>query len=306
MAVGSASAPTAARIAARGGRVARPVRARLREQPLHHRVEPRVLLRMPCVREVGGRGGEVGVDEGRSRVLEEREPAAEHLVEHHPERVEISPTIERSSLDLLGRHVRERPHEHARIGLDGGSVDALRDAEVDDLGRRVGARRALGEEDIARLDVAVDHPERVGRREPAADLGSDVGRSARRERLVAPQPLLERLAGEQLHAQEGVGPVLAGLVDRDDVRVAYLRGLARLREEAVLPVRIEEQLERDLAAFGEIARAVDDRHAAAAELALELIAAGEHAAMARPVTTRARFELGVAHVEVRDRRPVVP
>ena len=62
--------------------------------------------------------------------------------------------------------------------------EALDEAEVDDL-RDVGLAAALAQDDVRRLDVAVDEAERVRLGERAADLPQDVDHAARRLRPVA-------------------------------------------------------------------------------------------------------------------------
>ena len=70
-------------------------------------------------------------------------------------------------------------------------------------------------------------------------------------------------------------PRLAGVEDRQDVRVLQPRGELDLAEEALRPERQGklgvEDLERDPAVVLEVAREPDRGHAAAAELALERI-----------------------------------
>jgi hypothetical protein len=86
--------------------------------------------------------------------------ADEHLVGQDAHGVEVGPVIQVGvGRRLLRRHVRGRPHHEAGRGDRGaarGVVQRLRDPEVGHLG--VGA----DEQDVLRLDVAVDDAQAVG------------------------------------------------------------------------------------------------------------------------------------------------
>ncbi|MCO5165313.1 MAG: hypothetical protein M9894_02960 [Planctomycetes bacterium] len=114
----------------------------------------------------------------------------------------------------------------------------------------------------------------VGEGQRAGEQGAQPGGLARVQRAVAPEPALERLARNEVHDQVGRPALLADAVDADDVRVLEARGGARLDGEALQLLRVragaEGDLDRDLAAEPPVEGAVDDAHAAARELALEL------------------------------------
>ena len=90
-------------------------------------------------------------------------------------------------------------------------------AEVEDLDA---ARSRRLQPDVGRLDVAVDQAALVGRRQA---LGRSPGRCAAPPASgslpLALEAVVERLAFEELHGQEGDAAVLADLVDGDDVVV---------------------------------------------------------------------------------------
>jgi hypothetical protein len=130
--------------------------------------------------------------------------------------------------DLLGGHVADRAHDDAGSRLDrggrrrhlrrrgsGGGLE-LRQAEVEDLHAAV-----VRDEEVLGLQVAVDDPLLVGRREPLRDLARVVDRLPRRER-AAGKLLSKRLALEQLLDDVRRAVVGAGVVDREDVRVVEL------------------------------------------------------------------------------------
>ena len=91
------------------------------------------------------------------------------------------------------------------------------------------------------------------------------------------QELLEVAAGDVAHRDVELALVLAGVVDRDDVRMVERGGELRLAQEALseAPVLGQlrcEQLEGDLAVERKVVGPVDDAHPAAAEQRLDPVA----------------------------------
>ena len=94
----------------------------------------------------------------------------------------------------------------------------LRDAEVEDArpllalvgGDLAGRELALLDEEVRRLDVAVDDPRLVRGVEPLERVVDDRGDLGERQVLLAAQPLVEPLAREQLEGDpQAAVPVLA-------------------------------------------------------------------------------------------------
>ena len=110
----------------------------------------------------------------------------------------------RSPRACSGRHVVRRPEHRARLGaarqalLSGGGLD-LRDAEVEHLGDLVVVVRRSDEEDVLRLQVAMDDTRVVRALQRAAHVADDPRRLAERKRSEPLDALVERLADEQLH-----------------------------------------------------------------------------------------------------------
>ena len=75
------------------------------------------------------------------------------LVQDHPERVDVRARVHLLAFDLLGRHVRGSADHAAGRRQTVLVVDELGDAEVEDLGFA-----AIGDEDVVRLQVAVNNP----------------------------------------------------------------------------------------------------------------------------------------------------
>ena len=202
-------------------------------------------------------------------------PARQALVGHAAERPEIGPMIDAPlALDLLGRHVRRRaedgalPREARRllVGLD--RRVELREPEIEDLGDLL-AVLALAEVDVLGLEIAVNDPDRVGLHEALGDLPDDANGRLRIDEAHARHPVVERLALEQLHGDEGP-PVFEAtrVVHLDDVGALHTRGRARLANEALdddgrVRQLGREHLDGDALADVDVLRLVHRGHAAA-------------------------------------------
>ena len=112
-------------------------------------------------------------------VAAERPLAGEQLVEDDAEAVDVAAGVDRVRLaaGLLGRHVGRRA-EHLAVGRHRRVVGvALGQAEVHEVRLAVGV-----EQDVRRLDVAVDDAERVRAAERVGDLGDEARGGVRLER----------------------------------------------------------------------------------------------------------------------------
>ena len=157
--------------------------------------------------------GERGVGVG---LAEERHPAGEALVQHEAERVEVGATVEAAAADLLGRQVLGRAHHDVVAGeVVVAGLETLGDAEVGEQHPAVG-----GDQDVARLDVAVHEPGAVRGVERGGDARADVDRELGAEPLLRVEQLAQALAVDELHHDGLAALVLEHVVDGDDVRVA--------------------------------------------------------------------------------------
>ena len=110
---------------------------------------------------------EIGAEEGR--------PARERLEQRRAQRVQVGGGADRRAADLLGRHVRERAQEAARLRL--AEVGEVRAAEVAEL------RVAGGvEEDVRGLHVAVNDAALVRRAQRRQQIQRQPARRGRRQR----------------------------------------------------------------------------------------------------------------------------
>ena len=110
-------------------------------------------------------------------------------------------------------------------------------------------------------------------------LAGDADRVGHAQPLLAAEPLAQRLAPDVRHGVPELAVGLARVVDRADVRVLQAGGRRDLAAEALGVDRerdvAAEQLEGDRTVVPEVEREVHRGHAAAAQLALELVASAE-------------------------------
>src|SRR5262249_14449173 len=114
-------------------------------------------------------------------------------------------------------------------GPRGRAVVALRDPEIEELH----ALSLRDEKDVRRLEIAMDDPRLVRRRERVAYVRRDPHRFVGRDALLAHEPLAERLADEQLHHEEQLVAVVADVEHLDDRRMPEPRRTPRLDHESL-------------------------------------------------------------------------
>ena len=126
----------------------------------------------------------------------------------------------------FGRGVRRHGHAGRRLGDVLAFGDELGQAEVENL-----HLPRLGDEDVRRLDVAMDDALRVRGAERFGDLHRQVEHGV--ELQLRRDALAKRLPLEQLHHDEGLAVVLFDVVNRADVRMVQCGGRARLAAEPI-------------------------------------------------------------------------
>jgi hypothetical protein len=209
----------------------------------------------------------------------ERVTAGQELPQDDADRPDVGAVVDLVDAPLLRGHVRHGAREagqgrpgpqHAGVVGTAGPVSAgeqLGDAEVEDLDAP-----ARGHEDVVRLQIAVDDVERVRVHQRGHHRDDDLDRAPRRHRAGG-EEAGQRLAVEQLQHHVRRALELVDLVDDDDVLVRAARRGPRLDQKAGRELRRVgvEHLERHLAAELEVARNHHPGHAAAAELADDLV-----------------------------------
>jgi hypothetical protein len=201
----------------------------------------------------------------RRRGAAHRIDPAERLVQDERERVQVGLLADLLALALLGGHVGERA-EHVAGARQRILADEARTAEVRQLGGFRAVLRAVRDEHVLRLDVAVDDAARVRVGERAGECDSD------REQLLVAQVAGGDQGGEGAPLDQ-LGDQVAGvlhdarLIQRDDPRVRQARRRERLPARA-LAVAVGAEgnpLERNLAVQYLVVRAPDDAEPARAE-----------------------------------------
>ena len=249
----------------------------LLEQLVEDELEGVRQIRIDPYRRGRDRGQDL-VEHDAGRRPPERLVPGRHLVQHDAEREEIRAGVELLAPHLLGRHVGHRADRPPRAGqlmgrLYGGHsglelrllLRQLREPEIQDL--RVATR---SDEDVRRLDVAMDDPRTVRRVEGVGDLDRQAPDSLERHRLPA-DLVLEGLPFQELHDEERAPVRLAEIVDRTNVRVVERRGRTRLTLEPLerfltAGELLGQELERDNPPEALVLGLVDEAHAAAPEL----------------------------------------
>ncbi len=244
----------------------------------------------------------VGPDVGR--------PPGEGLVEHHAERPDVGAEIDAlAPLGLLRGHVVGRAEHAARARQRRviGPVQRHRlgDTEIDDL-EDDPAVLELGEEQVGRLDVAVEDAGLVRPDEPEAGLPDEAHAELGRELAAALQELLEVLPLEELHGHvdEARRRVGAGVEDVDDVGRLEGAGEPRLPLEALDHLVVAghlgtDDLEGHVPARSHVSDLVDGAHAALAEHGEDLVPTVNRAADAEHVRDGT---VGACATATRDRR----
>ena len=206
----------------------------------------------------------------------ERRIADEHLVQHASERINICARVERPFPHrLLGAHVSRRAEAHPGFGHPraAGGARGERDPEVGD--KCVPAVQ----QDILRLDVAVDHAVIVRVLQGAGHFGGDADRVRDRQLPLAGQPVAQRFAVHKGHHVEHGAVHLAGIVQREDVRMLQIGRRADLGEESGAADHRRElrfqHFDRDLAVVLQVVGEIHRGHSAGAEFALDAVAVSE-------------------------------
>ena len=178
------------------------------------------------------------------RVALKRSPSRHQLVEHGTEAEDIGAVIDVGGAHLFRRHIAHSTQHESRFGAAGhrrhhrrssvGPPDTNRfgQAEVEDLCAAV-----VRDEDVLRLQVAMDDAFVMRRRKAACDLDGDVDGTSRGRRSLG-QFLSKRFALKQFRHDEVETALFTDVVHGQDVRMAQRGDGARFLFEPAQPVGI--------------------------------------------------------------------
>ena len=173
----------------------------------------------------------------------------------------------------LGRDVPGRPARAAGPG-EAGALEVDGDAEVAEVEVwSVGTGRA--QEQVGRLDVAVDDPGPVDGDEGVEELAQELGGEARRQRSVVADEGRDRPAVDDRHREQDA-VVLTGPAERgEDVRVGDAHGLLAHEAQQRHGVGLAQHLGGDDPVLAGVPDPPDRPHAPLADEVDELVAARE-------------------------------
>ena len=222
----------------------------------------------------------------RARIVERR-TSSQHPVQDDAQGVEVGPRGDRVdlALGLLGCNDQRGPHQDAPLG-EGDALflpfQQLREAEVQNLEDQ---RITLDDEDILRLQIAVDDVHFMCGRERATDLfqvWKDVGREHAALPLEDGVHHLQQLTPLQ-HLHHVVYPALPGpaqIVDVDDVGVVDADGDPGFIDEPISAlgiVHLVQDLDGDLPLDLRVRRQVHGPHPPLAQQAKDNVVTDPHA-----------------------------
>ncbi len=221
-----------------------------------------------------------------------REIAGERVVEREAKGVDVGARVAAPAGQHLGGGVGERTGERAAPG------DAELTVELG--GAEVGQPRpAVGiEQDVLRLDVAMEDAAPVGRGQGGGHVAAEAHHRVTVEAALLGDPHLQVGTAHVFHDDEAPRPLLEEVEHRDDVRVREAADRLHLAPHPLARHlrrggRRHQQLERDLRVELAVAGEVHDRVTAPPDLAHDLVSAPEDRAR-REVARNVRCRHGAA------------
>ena len=156
----------------------------------------------------------------------DRERPGDEMEQQDAGAVDVAARRSGLAVEDLRRQVQRRASEAAAGGFVG--LHVVAGTEVHQHGAPAG-----GPHHVLGLDVAVDEPGAVHRRQGPGDVDAEQHRLARIERSLLRHQLLERAALQQLHRNADVAADAVGAEDPDDIRMAELGEQPRIVQRPV-------------------------------------------------------------------------
>ena len=201
-------------------------------------------------------------ENGGKRIALERQGPGEHFIKHHGQRPQIGFYARGFAEGLLGRHVSGRSQRGAGDSQIGRALH-FGQTEIDNAGRSL-----VAEQNIGRLDIAVNDSARVRRAQPGGNFHRDPERFRDRHR-PAGHSVAQRSAGMPRHNDKGLAPILLDAEYGADI------GMVQRRRSHCLPQEtfavdgtqrsIADKLQRHGAAQDLIRRGENDTHTAGSQ-----------------------------------------
>ncbi len=266
----------------RGRRHGELVQQRLQASLEHHRraeTALRILLQktMNNLLQLGGDvGGELPqrrrrfepllVEHLRKRSGDVQRAAGQKHVQHAAKAIEIAAGIDRPTLGLLGGHEFRRS-QHAAHPRETRVAEQVRDAEVGKL-----QHPFLGQQQVARLDVAMDHAAVVGVPQRPSNGDAELGHLAPGKDATPAKLFFQAASGHEFHGIEDLLLIFAKTENLYDVGMIQLSqrldlGLETVAEVGLLGHLGGQQFDRSRLARRVIDPHVDRAHTATADSA---------------------------------------
>ena len=208
--------------------------------------------------------------------------ARQQLVEHATQAVEVAPSID---VDLTGDLLRTHVGRSAQQGtvlrerVAARRSERFADAEVGHHGH------AVVDHDVLRFDVSMDDALPVRVIERASHRTRDLQRILHRDSALAGHSHAQRRSLDVRHDEVEVPIVLAGVVERQDMRVTQSRGKLDLTQKALLTDARRQlgtqDLDRHRTVVLEIPAQKHAGHAPTADLTLDRVAVGKRGGVFR-------------------------
>ncbi len=162
----------------------------------------------------------------------ERRLSAQHLVQHAAETVDVASAVDIGAVHaLLRAHVQRRPERDPRGGEPGVAREERGPGNPEVRHHRIAARQ----QDVARLDVPMDHALVMGVRQRFAHVAGDAHGLVDFEMSLAIEPVPQRLAVDERHHVVELPVGGAGVVHRHDVGMGEAGRDLDLAQKALRP-----------------------------------------------------------------------
>ena len=168
------------------------------------------------------------LEDGHRRVGAEGRMAGTHRIQDAAETEQVGAVIDGLAAGLLGGHVLRRAGDDARL-RQAGVVHGPRQPEVGELH----PLHTVFQQDVRRLDVAVDQSLSMRRGQPGRRLHADAQDLFQLQRAALIDAFLKRDAVDIFHDQVGQAIDLIDAVDVDDVFIADGGGGPRLAQKSL-------------------------------------------------------------------------